>query len=68
MIGRKLGGVRAAGWGYDPGQRLDDLIAISTRGIPIVRIASSGNYLRTSHIAQPATRMPPRNMAKQYRP
>jgi hypothetical protein len=25
-------------------------------------------YLRTSHINQPATITPPRNMAKQYRP
>jgi hypothetical protein len=26
------------------------------------------SYLRTSHMAQPASSAPPRNMAKQYRP
>lgn len=26
------------------------------------------SYLRTSHIAQPASKTPPRNMAKQYKP
>lgn len=51
-------------------------MAAGTYSGEFVRIVRSGVhseelralYLRNSHIAQPATKIPPKNIAKQYRP